>query len=324
MKIITLHNYYQQQGGEDVVFEGESALLTRNSHLVKMFCRHNNLIKNMSPLAVAAATIYSRGSYARVRREIREWRPAIAHFHNTFPLISPAAYKAAGDERAAVVQTLHNYRLLCPGALFYRDHHVCEECLGKAVPYPGILHGCYRGNRLATAGVAAMLATHRILRTWHKRVDMYIALTRFARRKFIEGGLPADRIALKPNFVHPDPGPGQGRGGYALFVGRLSEEKGVKILMTAWERLGGAVPLKIVGDGPLKEDVSNFAARFPKVAYLGRKQLHQVHELMGEAYVLVFPSTWYETFGLVAIESFARATPVISSYLGAEIGRAHV
>jgi glycosyltransferase involved in cell wall biosynthesis len=241
----------------------------------------------------------------------------VAHFHNTFPLVSPAGYYAAKAEGVPVVQTLHNYRLLCPNALFFRDGRVCEDCMSKVIPWPGVVHKCYRGSRAASGLVTAMLTTHRVLRTWTEMVDAYVALTEFARRKFVEGGLPAEKMVVKPNFVYPDPGPGEGRGGYALFVGRLSPEKGVGTLLAAWERLDRPVPLKVVGDGPLREQVVEAPDRRPCVEYLGYRPAEEVHGLMKEASMLVCPSEWYETFGRVAAEAFATATPVIAADIGA-------
>jgi glycosyltransferase involved in cell wall biosynthesis len=162
-----------------------------------------------------------------------------------------------------------------------------------------------------------MITTHRWLKTWHEQVDVYVVPTEFARKKFIEGGWPAEKTVVKPNFVLADTGPGEGRGEYALFVGRLSSEKGVDTLLAAWERLRGRVPLKIVGDGPLASQVIEGAGRVPEVECLGQIPLEEVFKVMGEATFLVFPSESYETFGLVAIEAFARGTPVIASRIGA-------
>jgi glycosyltransferase involved in cell wall biosynthesis len=185
------------------------------------------------------------------------------------------------------------------------------------MPWPGIAHRCYRGSRATTATVAAMLTIHRAARTWDNAVDAYIALTEFARRKLIEGGLPASKIHVKPNFVHPDPGVADGSGGYALFVGRLTPEKGLLTLLAAWERLDGMIPLKIVGDGPLQSPVREAERRFKCIQWLGQCPTQETHRLIGAATMLIFPSTWYETFGRVAIEAFAKGTPVIASNLGA-------
>jgi glycosyltransferase involved in cell wall biosynthesis len=317
MKVLAVHNRYQQPGGEDQVFLAEAALLERYGHQVVRYSTHNDRVAEMKRLALAGAALWNHSTYRELRTIIHRERPHVAHFHNTFPLISPAGYYAARAEGVPVVQTLHNYRLLCPNALFFRDGRVCEDCMGKAIPWPGVVHKCYRGSRAASGVVAAMLAAHRALRTWTEMVDVYVALTEFARCKFIEGGLPTGKLAVKPNFVLPDPGPGRSGEGHALFVGRLSPEKGVATLLAAWEHLRGRVPLKIVGDGPLRGQVVEATSRHPQMRYLGYRPAEEVQALMKEASVLIFPSEWYEGFGRVVAEAFATATPVIAADLGA-------
>ena len=312
-----IHNRYQQPGGEDQVFLAEASLLESYAHRVVRYSTHNDRMAEMNRLALAGNTLWNSSTYQELRTLIRQERPRVAHFHNTFPLISPAGYYAAKAEGVPVIQTLHNYRLLCPNAQFFRDGRACEDCMGKVIPWPGVVHKCYRGSRAASAVVTAMLATHRASHTWTEMVDMYVVLTEFARRKFIEGGLPARKLTIKPNFVYPDPGPGEGRGGYALFVGRLSPEKGIGTLLAAWERLKEQIPLKVVGDGPLAELVASAASRYPYLEYLGYRSAEEVHGLLKEASVLIFPSEWYETFGRVAAEAFATATPVIAADIGA-------
>jgi glycosyltransferase involved in cell wall biosynthesis len=316
MRILVVHNYYQQTGGEDQIFATECALLEARGHEVRRYTVHNDQIKGMNPLLLAKATVWNSDIYQQLRTLVHQERPQIVHFHNTFPLISPAAYYAVKAEGVPVVQTLHNYRLLCLNAYFFRDGHTCEDCLGKLVPWPGVVHNCYR-SRAASSTLAAMLPIHSLLGTWMKAVDVFIAYSKFAHNKFIQGGLPANKIAFKTNFLHPAPCPGQGKGGYGLFVGRLSPEKGLSTLLAAWETLGSKVPLKIVGDGPLSQQVAEAVERVPGVEWLGLQSLTKVYELMGEAAFLVFPSEWYETFGRVAIEAFAKGTPVIAADIGA-------
>lgn len=258
---------------------------------------------------VAGQVIYNRAARRRVADELARHRPDIVHVHNFFPLLSPSVYYACRAAGVPVVQTLHNYRLLCSNALFFRDGRPCEDCLGKTVPWPGVWHGCYRQSRAATVPVVAMLTAHRAFGTWRKAVDRYIVMTEFAREKFIAGGLPADRIVVKPHFVDPAPAPGEGRGGYALYAGRLSQEKGVQTLLSAWKQIGSTLPLKIVGDGPL-------ATAQGGGEWLGRRSREEVFELMREAAVLIFPSICYETFGIAIAEAFAAGTPVIASRLG--------
>ena len=317
MKILAVHNRYQRPGGEDQVFLDETTLLETQNHRVLRYEVHNDQVKHMGRLTLAKDTVWNTSAYRELKALIRRERPDVAHFHNTLPFVSPAGYYAARAEGVPVIQTLHNYRLLCPVALFFRDGRVCEDCMGKAVPWPGVVHGCYRGSRAASGVIATMLTVHRALRTWTEMIDVYVALTEFARNKFIEGGLPAGKIVVKPNFVAPDPGRGPGGGGYALFVGRLAPEKGTGTMLAAWDRLGTRFPLKIVGDGPLKDQVVRVAAKRSDVEWLGHRPVADVHALMRKAEMLVFPSQWYETFGRVAAEAFAAGTPVIAANIGA-------
>jgi glycosyltransferase involved in cell wall biosynthesis len=317
MDILIAHNFYQQPGGEDQCVSAEVAMLRAHGHQVTQYCLSNDSIDAMGRLDLASRTIWSRPAFRELRQLFRKHRPQIAHFHNTFPLISPAAYYAARAENVRVVQTLHNFRLCCVNALLFRDGEVCEDCLGKAIPWHGIVHKCYRGNRAASAAIATMIAAHRVLGTWRNAVDMYIALSESSRRKLVEGGLPADKVAVKSNFAYPDPGAGAGTGGYAVFVGRLSAEKGVQTLLTAWRHLGGVPPLKVVGDGPMGVAVQEAAAHNPAIQWLRGVPHETVYELIGKAAFLLLPSQCYENFPRVVIEAFAKGTPVIVSRLGA-------
>jgi glycosyltransferase involved in cell wall biosynthesis len=316
-RVLLVHNSYRQPGGEDRVFETEAQLLRDRGHKVITYARKTPPDGEASKWRLAGQAFWNAQAHDDLRHLIREHRPDVVHLHNTFPLISPAACYAAQREGVATVQTLHNYRLLCPNGLFFRDGRPCEDCLEKRVPWPAVVHACYRGSRAGSLVAGASLAVHRAAGTWARKVDRFIALTEFARQKFIAGGLAADAITVKPNVVHPDPGPGPGDGGYGLFVGRLSEEKGLHTLLEAWTKLDGGMPLTIVGDGPLAPVVQQAAARNPDVRWLGHRPAEQVRELVGRATCVIVPSIWYETFGLVVIEAFARGTPVIASKLGA-------
>jgi glycosyltransferase involved in cell wall biosynthesis len=317
MRILSVHNSYQIRGGEDESREAEQRLLQEMGHDVEVYEESNDKVATLNPAQLALRTVWSAEAYRTVRARLKEKPHQIVHVQNFFPLLSPSVHYAAQAEGVPVVQTLRNYRLLCPNALFFREGQVCEDCLGQFVPWSGVVHGCYRDNQIASAAVATMLTAHRLLPTWTEKVDLYIALTEFARQKFISGGLPAEKIVVKPNFVHPDPGVGQGQGGYALFVGRLSVEKGLDTLLAAWEKLDDRIPLKIVGEGPLADQVTKAIANSTQIEWLGRKPMAEVHQLMGNARFLIFPSKWYETFGRVAIEAFAKGTPVIASDIGA-------
>lgn len=316
MKILVAHNFYKQAGGEDQCVAAEIAMLSAHGHQVMHYCLSNDSIDTMGRLDLASRTIWSRPAFRELQQLFRTHRPQIAHFHNTFPLLSPAAYYAARAADVRVVQTLHNFRLCCVNALLFRDGKVCEECLGAALPWRGVAHKCYHNSRIASAAVATMIAAHRALGTWRNAVDVYIALSESSRRKLVEGGLPAEKIAVKSNFAYPDPGPGTGRGQYAIYVGRLSPEKGVDTLLKAWRQLD-APPLKVLGDGPMGTAVQDAASNNPAIQWLRSVPHETVYELIGEAAFLVVPSQCYENFPRVVIEAFAKGTPVIASRLGA-------
>ena len=313
-RVAVIHNRYQKPGGEDGVFAAEADLLERQGHEVVRYVLDNHAIDGMGRLALARATVWNGDAYAGLRRLFATQRPDVAHFHNTFPLVSPAGYYAARREGVAVVQTLHNFRLACPNALFFRDGHVCEDCSGKAIAWPGVLHACYRGSRAASGMTAAMLAVHRARGTWGEMVDVYVALTEFARARFVAHGLPAEKIVVKPNFVQEEASVGEHRGGFALYVGRLVREKGVVTLLDAWARVPSGYSLKLVGGGPL--ETLRHPPR-PGVEWLGHQPPSRVAALMREASFLVFPSEWYEGFPLTLAEAFAAGLPVIASAIGA-------
>lgn len=322
MKVLLLHNCYQLVGGEDAVVQAEKALLEANGHQVALLEISNAEIVGVWGKANAAVSaIYSAASKQRVSVEIANFRPDVVHVHNFFPLLSPSVYDACRDAGVPVVQTLHNYRLGCPNALLLRDGKVCEDCLGKTMPWPGILHGCYRGSRAQSAVTAAMLAVHRLRGTWSERVDAYIVLTAFQKEKMVQAGLPREKIHIKPNYIF-DPklfGNSRELDDYALFVGRLSQEKGVAILVEAYLQNDLRIPLKIVGDGPVREvlEVRVQTAGFKDaIEFLGWQDKSTVLKLMGGAQFLIVPSIWYETFGLTMIEAFACGLPVLASRLG--------
>jgi len=317
MRILLVHNFYQQTGGEDLVVADEARLLASRGHDVVRYTVHNDQVNSISRLALGYRTIWSQPAYRDVRNAIATHRPAVVHVHNTLPLLSPSVYYAASAEGVPVVQTLHNYRLMCPAAVCFRDGHVCTDCVGKPVAMGAIRHACYRGSRTASAAVVTMLSVHRLLGTWEHKATVYIALTALARRMFIESGLAAEKLVVKPNFVDPDPGIGTGSGGYALFVGRLSAEKGTRTLLQAWRSVGERLPLLVVGDGPLGPDVAAAAGETPGVTWLGKRTPNEIAPLLREATCLVFPSECYETFGRVIVEAFATGTPVVAAGHGA-------
>lgn len=311
MKILIAHNSYQLSGGEDAVVDAEIVLLRSYGHEVAIYRRHNNELHQMSRQAAAASTVWSRRSASEVNSVCKIFRPDLIHVHNSFPLISPSIYWMAARNKIPVVQTLHNFRLLCPQAMFLREGKVCEDCLGK-LPWRAVTRKCYRESTLQSFVVFGMLAAHRSIGTYRHKVTRYIALNVFCRNKFIQGGLPAEQICIKPNFVASGEPADRGfrRGG--LFVGRLSTEKGLTVLMEAL-RTSRAADIDVIGTGPLQPLVAEaFGAH-----YLGFMPMNEVLPRMSMAQFLIVPSIWYETFGLVVIEAFACGTPVIASRIGA-------
>ena len=317
MRILSVHNQYQIRGGEDESCLAEQNLLREMGHQVDVYQENNDRIARLSSVNLALKTVWSTEAYRKITHLLQEHDYNLIHVQNFFPLISPSVYYAARKHGIPIVQTIRNYRLLCPNGLFFKNGEVCENCIDKFVPYPGVIRGCYRESQLASGGVATMLTVHRTLKTWIDKVDLYICLTEFARQKMIEGGFYPEKIVVKPNFLSPDPGLGNQSGGYAIYVGRLSVEKGLDTLLAAWKLLDKKIPLKIVGDGPLASEVIAATEEHPEIEWLGRRPMNEVHQLIGEAIFLVFPSKWYETFGRVAVEAFAKGTPVIASRIGA-------
>jgi glycosyltransferase involved in cell wall biosynthesis len=321
MKILLIHNTYQQAGGEDVVFEQERRLLQQHGHEVATYQRSNHELEQLSTierLGLVTRIISAGDSKLAISKILDTFQPDLVHAHNTFMMISPSVYEACGEAQVPVLQTLQNYRLLCPAALLFRDGHVCEECTQHGL-LRSVWHGCYRGSRSTTAAVALMLKAHRERGTWNDAVTGYVVATEFARQKFIDGGLPAEKIYVKPNFVDPDPGERSRPGDYALFVGRLSPEKGLSTLLAAWNRLDSSIPLVIAGDGPLRSALEAEVAKsnLRQVSFAGRLNSSETRAAMKQARFLVLPSLWYEGFPMVMAESLACGTPVVGSRLGA-------
>lgn len=316
MRILQVHNYYQQSGGEDVVVAAERELLQANGHEVRFYEVSNDAVTGvLKKIKIAWQTPYSSSARLNFAAEIASFQPDIVHAHNLFPLLTPSIYDACLDAGVPVVQTLHNFRSVCSGALLLRNEQICEECISRYA-YRAAVYRCYRGSFLGTLAVARMVEYHRRYGTWQEKVDCFIALTDFARDKFVQAGFPAEKITVKPNFLDSEYVTGKGEGGYALFVGRLSQEKGIKTLLAAWERLAGKISVKIVGDGPLAHLVAEAAERIPTVEWEGHKTRREVLSLMQGASVLVFPSIWYEGFPMTIVEAFSVGLPVIASDLG--------
>ena len=316
-RVLQVHTRYRQAGGEDEVVAAEKQLLEEAGLSVAQVLFDNpkpgGSRFSPAPLSQGFAAVWSRGAARRVRDAIRANQSQIVHVHNTFLAASPSVYRAAASCRVPVVQTLHNYRLVCPSATVYRDGHPCTDCLGRAIPWPAVVHACYRGSRPQSAVVAATLAVHHARGTYTRRIAAYLALTRFQRDLLVRGGLPADRVEVLPNFLEPDPGVTRGRREGFLFAGRLSEEKGVAALLGAAARAPGLV--RIAGQGPLSSLVAAAAAA-GDVEALGQLDKSAVLDQLRRATAMVLPSVWYEGFPVSVLEAFATGTPVIASRIG--------
>ena len=318
MKVVVVHNRYQRAGGEDRVVEAETTLLRSKGHEVHLYERHNDDVEELGHLALAAKTLWNPRTYRELRELCERTQPDILHVHNTLPLVSPAAYHAARSSNTPVVQTLHNYRLMCASAVLRRDGEICELCVGRPIPWPAVAYACYRDDRKASAAVASMLTIHRAIGTYRNQIDAYIALTEFAARKFIAGGLPAAKIHVKPNFhdATHEPLPPAERGDYALFIGRLEEEKGIRVLLEAWQRYDPPLRLVVLGEGPLGNVVEDAAAASDRIEALGWREHAEAQRILAASRVVVVPSLWYEGMPMTIVESMAAGVPVVASDLG--------
>lgn len=313
MKILILHNTYQQRGGEDVMVEAEAEMLLAGGHDVRVECVSNDDIVGVKD----KARVFMRSSYDPARARwaaelVKSHRAEVMHVHNFWPLLTPAVHRGAAQAGAAVVQTLHNFRLLCSGGVFLRDGAVCEKCL-NSTPAWGIMHRCYRGSVPGSLAVAAMQIRARQSGIWERDVHRFIALTDFARTKFVEGGLPAERVVVKPNALAVLTPPTFRQRDGVLFVGRLSAEKGVSTLVEAAKSVP-SLSVTIAGDGPDRDELE--AAAPPNVRFLGAVSGIKARELMSAAQVLVMPSIWYEGFPVTLLEAFSCRLPIIASRIG--------
>jgi glycosyltransferase involved in cell wall biosynthesis len=318
LSILVIHNRYQQPGGEDTVVRAEIDLLRQAGHSVAQYSRHNAEIAGYGALRKSSllfSTCWNEKSYSELRTLIRKERPDIAHCHNLLPLISPAAYYACQSAGIPVVQTLHNYRQLCAGGTLFHDGERCTKCTQQQVAPP--FRKCYRNSRLQTGAVSFMLAAHRSARTWGRSVDAYLAPSRFCREIFVQAGMPSEKIICKPNFLSRDYGQRTGSGNYALFVGRLSAEKGVMQMLEAWRHLPD-IPLMVAGDGPLYPEAWQFIAHTNlPIKLLGRLDADHTIACIKGARFLLFPSRWYEPFGMGLLEAASCGVPAIASDIGA-------
>jgi glycosyltransferase involved in cell wall biosynthesis len=315
VRILQVHTRYREPGGEDAVVEAEAALLREAGHEV---VQHQvaNPQGTLATAAVLSRSPWNAGAATLVQRLAEERRPDVAHVHNTWYALSPAVVRALRRAAVPVVMTLHNYRLVCANALLFRDGRPCEDCVGNH-PWHGVVHRCYRGSVLQSVPAAATIALHHRLGTWRHDVDLFLALNEFSRTLLVRGGLPAERIRVKPNFVD-DPGARAVRAGSSsvvLCIGRLVAQKGIDLLLEAWRSLGDSrLELRLVGDGPLRGELERRGV--PGVRFAGHLPAAQVREQMLAGRALVFPSRSYEGQPRVILEALAAGLPVLASGLG--------
>lgn len=315
LSVMLVHNRYLLRGGEDVVFESEAELLQENGcHVIRVEAQSQMPAGLVDSMRVAGSALWSRQWYRRIREEAARHRPDVIHVHNFFPTISSAVFFAARKAGVPAVMTLHNFRLLCPGGSFFRDGRSCKKCADRIVAIPAIRHGCYRDSRAGSAVVAGMLAANRLIGTWSRQVGCFIALTEFSKSILADRAVPAEKIFVKPNFARellPAPSPGSSRRG-GLFVGRICREKGIGTILQAWSFPD--LPLRIIGSGPLAEEMQGRSA--PSVEWAGQKTSIEVAAAMRRAAFLLVASESFENFPVVVAEAFCNGLPVIASRLG--------
>ncbi|XZE18976.1 glycosyltransferase [Pirellulaceae bacterium SH449] len=316
MRILLVHNYYQQRGGEDQCFEDEVRVLQEHGVIVETHSVHNDSIEHKNKLSVALGTVWNREAARYIRSRIDAFQPDILHAMNTFPLLSPSVLRAAKKRGVAVVQEVQNYRFACANAFLLRNGTVCETCLHSHLPIAAVQHRCYRDNLAGSLTLASSIFIHKLLKTWNKNVDTFLTPSQTTRSKMVEFGIDPKRILIKPNTLNFDPGFQASNEDCFVFVGRLSPEKGLTTVLKAWQQNPCFPNLKVIGDGPEAGLAQAAAANDGRIEWLGKRPLTEVLDLVGKAKFLIMPSVWYEAFGRTTIEAFAKGTPVIGSRIG--------
>ncbi|MEU2233728.1 glycosyltransferase [Streptomyces vietnamensis] len=320
MHVLVVHNRYSsaQPSGENRVVDEEVGLLRAAGHRVELFERRSDDIAARSLLGKAAVPLlvpWNPAVRTELAARLRAERPDVVHVHNVFPLLSPAVLAACADVGVPVVATLHNYTQVCPPGTLHRDGRPCTECVGSATSLPAIRHGCYRNSRLATVPLAVGLSVNR--RRWWSGVERFFCISAAQRDLLVRSGMPAERLTVKHNFV-PDPGTVRaGAGEHLLFLGRLAETKGVRLLMAAWDEIaadgGVGVPLVLAGAGPLEREVTAWAAGRDDVRYAGLYDPAEVRKAVARSVAVLAPSMARETFGLVVAEAMAAGVPAVAA-----------
>lgn len=321
--VLLVHNYYQIPGGEDTVVANEKAMMEEHGHKVILYSRQNSELKSFSvvkKLLIPFLTIFNLKTYKDIRRIIKDEKVEIVHVHNTLTLVSPSVYYAAVSMKIPVVQTIHNFRLLCPGATFYRDGHICEDCVVKGVGC-AIQHKCYRNSAIQTLVCVMGTWFHRWMGIYGKL--NYICLTEFNKRKLLGlKQIQPEQVFVKPNFAQSQAEsivPYSERKKQFAFVGRLDRVKGVDFLLKVWKQMGTEAPkLVICGTGPMQNWCENYIAenQLCMVEYKGFVQNEEAKKIIAQSQALILPTQWYEGFPMTIVEAYSVGTPVIGPRIG--------
>jgi glycosyltransferase involved in cell wall biosynthesis len=314
MKVLILHNTYKIGGGEDIQSQEELSLLNKNNIEVHSFNVSNDAIDDINNVKLALNTIWSKQYYKVLLQKIITEKFDIVHIHNFFPLLSPSIFYAAKKAGAKVVMTAHNYRLICPNALMFIENKICNDCVGKTIPYPALFKKCYRDNFSATGVTVAMLGFHNIINTWKNKIDSIICTSEFVKRQLILGGFKEDHLHVKYNFVASNIPPDFEKENYYIYVGRTSNQKGIDLLLNTFQKIQKKIV--IIGEGPLNFQIEEFAKRNNNIEFLGKLSLGETYKKISKAKALISPSLSNEPFGRTITEAFAHGTPVIGSSLG--------
>jgi glycosyltransferase involved in cell wall biosynthesis len=313
MKILMLHNAYKIRGGEDISTKNEFEMLKEAGHDVELVIFDNSDINGFfKTIKTAAQSIWNHKIYKWIRKEIRDKKYDIVHIQNNFPLISPSVYLACNKENVPVIQSIRNYRLICPSANLYRNGSLCTDCVNKKIKYPAIIHKCYKDSYLASAAVSLTFSIHAILGTWNKQVTKFITVSSFVKDKLVIGGVDSSKIVVKPNFLSPINSDFRIKvleRKYILYVGRISNDKGIGFLDRFLEKYDLGVDILAIGEG----EHSSYSNR---INFLGKKSLVEIYSYMQQAECVLIPGEWPEPFGRVAVEAMANSTPIIASRTG--------
>jgi len=313
MKILIIHNYYQNPGGEEIVVKREKELLEKNGHQVILYTKSNNELKKIKNWPRILKNLkFNKKVYSDLRKLIKKEKPNLAHIHNTFFIISPSAYLACKHENLPIVQTLHNFRFLCPNATLSNKKGICESCIKQKNFKPALKNKCYHNSLIYTSLIIKILKFLKKQVLDKKLINQFIVLSNFQKNIFIKAGFDKNKLNLKPNFVE-NLSPNYKKQNYAVYLGRIDKGKGLRNLIKIWQKIN--FPLKIIGTGELFEKLKK-QNKNKNIKFLGYIENKKAIEILKKANFSILPSAWYEACPNLIIESYASATPIIGSNIG--------